>query len=503
MSATLRALRGRPARGASADHGTGTWPRLAALALGAALGGCASLPTRSSPPPEAPLPAQWSEGGGSERATELARWWQRFDDPMLGALVTQALEANTTVRRAQAALRQARALRDVQAAGLWPTVGASASAQHSKAGDAPATNLFQAGFDASWEPDVFGGQRSALGASEADAQASAATLADTQVSVAAEVAVTYVQLRGYQARLAIARSNLASQLETVQITDWREHAGLITSLELAQARAAAEQTQAQIPTLESSLAQARHALALLTGRAPDAMRAELEVAAPVPAAPEALALSLPAQTLRQRPDVRAAEQQVRAALARLSQAEAARYPSFKIGGSLGVSALALHALTSGASVVSALLGSVSVPLFDGGAARAQVRSQDAALEQARVGYQAVVLAALRDVEDALVALRGDRERLVHLQLARTSAELAAQLARQRFTSGLIDFQSVLETQRSLLTTQDGVATTQTDLTADHVRLYKALGGGWQREEDPKVADGRHVDDRLGLGTTSP
>ena len=503
MAATPRALRGPAARGASADLRTAACKRLAALALSAAVGACAALPTRSVPPPEVALPARWSQGGEPERATALARWWQRFDDPMLGALVTQALVANPTVRRAQAALRQARALRDVQAAGLWPTVGASASAQRSKAGDAPATNLFQAGFDASWEPDVFGGRRSALGASEADAQASAATLADTQVSVAAEVAVTYVQLRGYQARLAIARSNLASQQETAQITDWREQAGLITSLELAQARTAAEQTQAQIPALETSLAQARHALALLTARAPDAMQAELEVVAPVPAAPEALALSLPAQTLRQRPDVRAAEQQVRAALARLSQAEAARYPSFRIGGSLGVSALVLHALTSGASVVGALLGSVSVPLFDGGAARAQIRSQDAALEQARVGYQAVVLTALKDVEDALVALRGDRERLVHLQLARTSAELAAQLARQRFSSGLIDFQSVLETQRSMLATQDGVATTQTDLTTDHVRLYKALGGGWQREEDPKVAGGRQLDDRLGLGTISP
>ena len=145
-------------------------------------------------------------------------------------LVAEALDANPTVLGAQAALRRARALRDVEAAGLSPTLGVSASARRSKVGDAPAGNTFQAGFDATWEPDVFGGRRSALKASEADAQASAARLAATQVSVAAEVAVDYVQLRGYQARLAIARSNLASQQETVQITDWRLQAGLVLSL---------------------------------------------------------------------------------------------------------------------------------------------------------------------------------------------------------------------------------------------------------------------------------
>lgn len=452
------------------------------LTLAVALGACASLPDRPTARPEVEPPAQWSQGGGSANATALASWWQRFDDPLLTTLVAEALDANPTVLGAQAALRRARALRDVEAAGLAPTLGVSASARRSKVGDAPAGNTFQAGFDAAWEPDVFGGQRSALKASEADAQASAARLAATQVSVAAEVAVDYVQLRGYQARLAIARSNLASQQETVQITDWRLQAGLVTSLELAQARTAAEQTQAQIPALETSVARARHALAVLTGQAPDARQAELEVQAPVPAPPADLALDIPAQTLRQRPDVRTAEQEVRAALARLSQAEAARYPSFTLGGSLGVSAVVLSALTGGAAVVGALLGSVSVPLLDGGAARARVRSQDAALEQARLAYRLVVLTALQDVEDSLVSLRGNSQRLIHLQGARASAEQAALLAKQRFKSGLVDFQTVLETQRSLLTTQDGVASTQAELSADHVRLYKALGGGWQRAD---------------------
>ncbi|HEY0817598.1 MAG TPA: efflux transporter outer membrane subunit [Rhizobacter sp.] len=455
---------------------------LTTLSLALALTGCASLTARQAPLPEVAVPAQWSAAAPAASPTSLANWWQRYDDPLLTQLVTQALQANTSVRSAQAALAQARALRDVQGARLGPSVGASVSAQRSKSGDAPAGSRYQAGFDASWEPDVFGGQRAGVNAAEAEAEASRASLADTQVSVAAEVAVAYVQLRGLQARLDIARRNLAAQQETLQITDWRVQAGLATSLELSQARTNTEQTRAQIPSLETSVAQTGHALAVLTGQAPTALQAQLAQASAVPMPAGDLVLNIPAQTLRQRPDIRIAEQQISAALARVSQADAARYPSFNLSGSVGLSALALSGLTSGGSVVSALLGSVSVPLFDGGAARAQVRSQEAALEQARVSYQAVVLNALQEVEDALVALRGNRERLQRLQSASESAEQAALIANQRYSSGLVDFQTVLDTQRSLLSTQDSLASTQAELSADHVRLYKALGGGWQPNE---------------------
>ncbi len=468
-------------------------PRAAVLALVAALtlSGCASLTSRSTTLPDVAVPANWSASAApaspAPAATSLADWWQRFDDPLMTRLVTQALQANTSVRSAQAALAQARALRDVQAAGLGPTVGGSASAQRGKSGGQPAGNSYSTGFDASWEPDVFGGRRAGVNASEADARASQATLADTQVSVAAEVAVSYMQLRGAQAQLAIARSNLASQQETLQITDWRVQAGLTTSLELSQARTVTEQTRAQIPVLETTVAQTQHALAVLTGQTPTALQAQLAAVADVPPAPDDLALSIPADTLRQRPDIRAAEQNVAAALARVSQAEAARYPSFNLSGSLGLSAIALGSLTGGASVVSSLLGSVSVPLFDGGAARAQVRSQEAGLEQARVAYQATVLNALQEVEDALVALRGNRERLARLRDASEAAEQAALLATQRYSSGLVDFQTVLDTQRSLLSTQDSVASTTATVSADHVRLYKALGGGWRPETESATA----------------
>jgi NodT family efflux transporter outer membrane factor (OMF) lipoprotein len=304
-------------------------------------------------------------------------------------------------------------------------------------------------------------------------------LGDVQVSIGAEVALDYITLRGAQARLAIATVNLASQQETLQITQWRLQAGLVTSLEAEQARAAAEQTSAQLPALRTSIDQTGHALAVLTGQPPAALKVVLAAAGPVPRATDDLALSIPAETLRQRPDVRAAEYQVTAAAARVAQADVARFPDFKLSGSLGLSALTLGALTNGASVVSALLAAVSMPVFDGGARSAQVRAQQAALDQAQSKYRAAVLTALREVEDALVALRGDRERQARLQQAAEAAGNAALLARQRYSSGLVDFQIVLETQRTALSTQDAVSSASSDVSAGHVRLYKALGGGWR------------------------
>lgn len=430
--------------------------------------------------PDLAVPVAWSVSGSTVNGnTDLALWWRRFDDPVLDNLIKQALQANSSVAIAKAALLQSRALRDVAAAALFPRIDAAASAQRSKSGDASPGNSFHAGFDASWEPDVFGVNRNALQASAANAESSAVSLAGVQVSITAEVALSYIQLRGAQARLGIAQQNLSNQLETLQITNWRVQAGLLTSLEGEQALAASEQTRAQIPTLETNIAQLRHSLALLCAQAPNALQAQLEIAGPIPQAQADLVMRIPAETLRQRPDVRAAEYQISAAWSKLRQADAARYPNFQIGGSLGLQALTLGALGNGASLVSAILANVSLPIFDAGASRAQVRVQQAAFEQARMSYQATALSALKEVEDALVALAGDRERLLRLRNASAAAANAALMARQRYASGLVDFQTVLETQRSLFSSQDAVASTSTDLSADHVRLYKALGGGWQ------------------------
>lgn len=443
------------------------------------------------------LPAQWSQATAQVPAldadrsrpgpgpTELALWWRGFGDRELAAQVEQALQASTSVRSARAALEQARALRDVAQAGRWPEIGASASVQRSRAGDGAVGNSWRAGLEAAWDPDLAGRRRAGISASEAELQAARYDLEQVRVDLAAEVALAYIELRGLQARLAIARANLAAQEDTLQITDWRVQAGLASSLDLEQARAAAEQTRAQIPALRSSLGKTAHALALLGGQAPAATQALLETVRPVPQPPADLALSFPAETLRQRADLRVAEQRVLAALARVEQADAARWPSFQLTGSLGLAAARPADLFELTSLTRSLLAGLSASLFDGGAARAQVRAQQAALEQSRIGYEAALLAALQQVEDGLAALAGDRERLQRLQAAAEAAANAELLARQRYASGLIDFRTVLDTQRTLLSAQSELETTRAALSADHVRLYLALGGGWTPDAAPQ------------------
>jgi NodT family efflux transporter outer membrane factor (OMF) lipoprotein len=443
------------------------------------LTGCSAIKPEPNPLPVVEMPLRW-QGIPVQQATTLSDWWLRFDDPLLGRLVKEALQANPSIASAKATLRQARAMQDVSASALYPALNVSLSAQHNQA-DAAISNIFKAGLDANWEIDLLGANRDAVRADTESANASAATLGDVQVSVAAEVALNYITLRSAQQRLGIARSNLAIQIDTLQITEWRQQAGLVSTLEAEQSRAALEQTRASIPLLGLSIGQTSHALAVLTGRTPEALFDVLSGAAFVPGPAFDIALGIPAETLHQRADVRAAEYQVNAAIARVSQADAARLPAFRLGGSLGVNALTLAGLADGASVLSMLLVSASMPLFDGGAGNARQRAQQAALEQAQTSYRASVLKALQEVEDALVALRADRARLASLRLAAESAANASLMANQRFQSGLVDFQTVLETQRSRLATQDSVALAYATVSADHVRLYKALGGGWESD----------------------
>jgi NodT family efflux transporter outer membrane factor (OMF) lipoprotein len=487
--------------------GCGGWPlagpnrrgcarsaNLAGLVMLVAVGGCASLQPRApAPEPAFAAPARWSASlaDGKPMATEhgasLAGWWRRFQDPLLERLLEQALRANTSIAGARAALTQARAARDAAAAVLAATVNGTATARSSKTNGLATSNSASAGFDASWDPDLFGAHRYGLEAGEAALRASAVSLDDVQVTVAAELARTYIELRGTQARLAIARDNLASQQQTLQITSWRVQAGLLTSLEEQQAITAAEQAAAQLPALETGLAQLTHALAVLCAQAPAELDVTLAAPAPIPEAGADLALSLPAATLRQRADVRAAEYQLSAARARVGQADAARYPAFQLQGSLGLSWLSPAG--HGADLLRALLAAVTGNIFDGGASRAQLLLQRGALAQAQASYRNAVLTALQEVEDALAALAGDRQRLLHLRTAAGAAATAALLARQRYASGLVDFQTVLETQRALYASEDGVASTRTDQSADLVRLYKALGGGWQADGDGAAALG--------------
>jgi outer membrane protein TolC len=512
------------------------------LAVAGMLGGCAA-PTQ--PEPQAlgfEVPAAWSGNGAAAASpptapSALTHWWLRFDDPLLTQLVNQALVANPSVAGAQATLRQAQALRDVAAAALSPTLSVSASVQRSEAGSgstATRGNTYSTGLSAAWSPDLSGGLRLALAATDATALASAATLGDVQVAVAGEVALAYITLRSGQARVAIAQANLSNQLETLQITRWRQQAGLLTVLDTEQARAAAEQTRAAaeqtraaaeqtralLPPLQTGVRQASHAIAALVGLPPGGPLNEelksqyrqaigtdlVDISSPegrtssaagsttaatgtggataaglahrVPQASADITLALPAATLLQRPSVVAARYQLDVAQARLAQARVAGLPSTKLSGSLGLNAATLASLSSSAALLRAVLASINWPLLDGGATSSQARAQGAAWQQAQQTYKSAVLTTLQEVEDQLAALQGDRERLQRLAAAADAATQSATLARQRYDSGLADFQTVLETQRNRLTTQDGVATAQAAISADQVRLFRALGGGW-------------------------
>ncbi|GAB6111383.1 efflux transporter outer membrane subunit [Desulfomicrobium salsuginis] len=458
-----------------------------------ALTGCVSVGPDYIPP-ALQTPAAWSglDGPASNAtAPDLGSWWDNLDDQLLSEIVREALDANLDLRSAQARLKEARARRAVALAGFFPAVSASGSGSRSQSsretGSGMTRELYSGSLDANWELDVFGGTRRGYEAAEADFESSEAGLRATQVSIAAEAALGYVEMRTLQERLRIARDNLASQTETLQLTQWRAQAGLVDSQDVAQARSNLEQTRSQIPALETSLAETRHSLEILLGKTPGAMRDRLDVEGGLPAVPERIAVGIPADTLRQRPDIRAAERTLAAETARVGVAEAARYPSFTISGSLGLEALTFKALGGGDAGTSSLLAGITVPIFEAGRLKSQVEIQDAVREQALISYEKAVLTALQEVENALVSLARSRERAQALGEAADAARSAADMARLRYGSGLIDFQSVLDTERSVRTIEDSLASARADGVLALIRLYKAMGGGWSAQAKPAPA----------------
>jgi NodT family efflux transporter outer membrane factor (OMF) lipoprotein len=454
------------------------WAAPASAAVPAPAGASApaspSVNTPASDPADAPR----------DRAS-LARWWQQFDDPLLGALVEQALQANTDLAAARAKLLQARALRASQAATASPQVGSSASVTRTHAPASSSTGTaWQAGLDASWEADFFGAQSAALRGRDADVAAAAATVDATRVSVSAEVGIAYLTLRGTRQQLRIAQDNLAAQEQTLALTRWRAQAGLASTLDAEQARVSAEQLRAALPALESSIAQSEHRLAVLLGQPPAALRERLGASDRRPLARRELPAGVPAELLRQRPDLRAAEASIRAEAERLGAQQAQRWPSFSLSGSLALKAATLGGLGAADALIDSVATAVSWTLWDGGTRRAAIEQQQAVLDQARISYRAAVLTALEDVENALTALAATRREVIAWTEANAAAQNALLLARHRYQAGLIDFGTLLDAQRSALSTDNSRASAETDLGLNLVRLYKALGGGWSEDGLP-------------------
>lgn len=460
-----------------------------AALLAVALGGCAAVGPDYSEPQLA-VPAGWSAGTGTDAmdAVLLARWWHGFGDPVLDRLVADALAANLDLAQARARLREARARRGVAGAALAPSVDASLSGSRSRSsgqsGSGSTRELYSAGFDASWELDVFGGVRRSVEAAQADLEASVESLSDTRVSLAAEVALNYIDLRTAEQRLAIAEESIAYRGENHQIIRWRQQAGLVSELDLAQATTDLESTRAVLPPLRTAVIEAKNRLAVLLGRNPGELESLVHADRPIPLAAAEIVAAIPADTLRQRPDVRVAERRLAAQTARLGEAEAARYPSFRLSGSLGLEALELDALADRGANTHSLFGGITAPVFNAGRIAANIEIQDALVEQARLAYRAAVLAALEEVENALTAVANTDARRAKLAEAAAAARTTLAIAEYRYASGLADFLSVLDAQRTQLSLDEQLAGSTGELARAQIRLYKALGGGWSTEPLP-------------------
>ncbi|MFA6470424.1 MAG: efflux transporter outer membrane subunit [Candidatus Latescibacterota bacterium] len=449
--------------------------------------GCASVGPNYVPP-KMSVPETWSGSSAEGTAVKainpqaLANWWTVFQDPLLTELVEQAVTQNLDIKTATSRVRQARAQRGIARAAYLPAVKANGSASGSRTeadnGDVNTNELYKVGFDASWEIDIFGGTRRSVEAANAELDASVENLRDVLVSVASEVALNYTDVRSYQNRLSITERNLELQSETFTITKWRAEAGLTTQLDVEQANYVLEQTRAGIPALETSLVKAKNRLAVLLGRNPSSLNEILSDRKAIPVAPVEVAVGVPADVLRRRPDVRHAERLLAAQTAQIGVAAADRFPSFALSGSTGLESLKLADLFSASTWVSSIASNIGYTLFDAGRIRQNITVQTELQEQALTAYESAVLTAIEEVENALTAFAGEQVRHRSLLEASQSAEKAVEMVTIQYNSGQKDFQVLLDAQRSLLTYQDQVASSEGEITSDLIRLYKALGGGW-------------------------
>jgi multidrug efflux system outer membrane protein len=454
-----------------------------------ALSACATPASTTAASAAPATPTAWQNTAAPAAPRDpatLAAWWHQFNDPVLDDLIARALQTSPSVRTAIAKVTESRARYGVQRASLLPSLSASASGRgtstENHGTDTTArTESYSASLDASWEIDLFGQNRQTLNATAADLAQTEENLRDAQASLAAEVATAYVSLRSAEAQLASVEASLRSREETAQLTQWREQAGTGSTLETQQALTSLEQARASVPTLQATITQARNQLAILAGQTPGALDTLLATAQPVPAAATTLATGIPAETLAQRPDVRAAARAAEAAAARTSAARRDRFPTLTLTGSIGVDALQAGKLFSPSSTVASALGSLTAPIFAAGRIQQTIKIQDALQQQALIAYESTVLSALADVENALVSVQRNTERLASLDRAVTSAREAAGLARLQYQAGQADLLTVLDAERTQLSLEQQLVVTTADRTTAHIQLYKALGGGWTRQ----------------------
>jgi NodT family efflux transporter outer membrane factor (OMF) lipoprotein len=418
------------------------------------------------------------------RPADLTAWWTSFNDPLLTSIVDRARSGNLDIAQAVARLRQAHESLIQSRADLLPTVTGSAGYNRALFDNVGARDNFSVGANVAYQADLFGGVKRGIEASRATYQGSGFDLATVQTSIEAEAARNYILARQAQSNLAIARNSLGIQDDNLEISGFRVQAGLVSSLDVEQSRAQRAQTAATIPSLEQNYQTAVNRIGVLTGQAPGALKAELEATKPIPRGPDAIAVGIPADALRQRPDVRAAERQLAAATAQIGVTEAQLYPALNITGNIGTAASSIGNLAS--IVTGGLFAGLTQLIFDAGRTRSRVRAQEAAADGALANYKQVVLTSLEDVENALTALQSAKERQVQFAIALDASNNSAILSRSQYRAGLTDITTLNTNESALLSAQNGLSNAKADQAQALVQLYLALGGGWDSSTVPQA-----------------
>lgn len=457
------------------------------LALAMPLAACSVGPDyRPRSASELGVPDAYSVPADSRAREDLTRWWQRFDDPALASLVERAQAANLDVAQAVTRLRQARESLVQSRAAFLPTVGASAGYSRNVpvtgGSQGQSNGAFSLGGDVSYQADLFGGVRRGVEGARANYEATGFDYARILISIEAETARNYVLARATQAQLANARSALAIQDDNLEIAGFRVQAGLVSSLDAEQARASRAQTAATIPSIEASYNGYVSRLGVLTGQAPGALKAELEAVRPIPRGPAGVATGIPAEALRQRPDIRAAERSLAAATAQIGVATADLFPALSIGGSIDSGSNALSSVFD--AISGRLFTGLAATIFDGGRRRSVIRSNEAAAEGAFLAYKQTVLTSLEEIENAVVALQTAQAREAEFRVALDAASNQTLLARLQYRSGLTDFTTLNNAEAALISARNGLTQAQADQSTALIQLYLALGGGWDSSITP-------------------
>lgn len=430
-----------------------------------------------------PNPYVSADMGAAPSPDDLASWWDLLGDETLTELIMQALNNNRDLASARASVTEARAALGISKAAVLPWLDSNdswtrARTSRNSTGTGQTASVYRLGLDASWEIDVFGGRRQEIRAGTAALQAQYASLHNTWVTLSSEVALNYLNHRTLQERLRIAEASLSLQSQTLELLQSQYDSGLADALALSQAQYAYEQTKASLPPLRISIEEVLNVLAILTGRVPGSLELSLGEVKPLPAPDAASLVGIPADYLRQRPDIRMAERQLIAQMARTKSARADIWPKFSLIGSIGLESISTGSIFSNASKAFSFGPSITWPIFHAGAIRNNIRVQSARQEQYLAAYEQTVLNAVAEVRNALTANAQERFRNESLLAGVEAAQTAHEVALDKYKNGLTDFYNVLEAQSSLLSLQEAFAVSEGQIISNLVGLYKALGGGW-------------------------